>query len=363
MLVIAAKLTAPVTVVKATRVALHNAGFIKVFDPNQPRDTHGLWTDDPNSGKVHPFGPGRAEREAITGRDWAQKDLAHLSNTLGPNHPETVTAAASVNRFETEVQRLRAARKQTFEAKHPPRAGMRDPQGAAYGSRPSTPQTYSQWQANQQATQAALANQRQISAQAAGNLSLHDVPPDALRASIASTSSKAAAAMRNVAAVLSTLDSTNTSGEPSTLGRVAAAAAALTTAAVAANMASRATNAPTLLNAITAAVRAGRSLSAEFPHLVEAASKIDKPFVDRTVARASASLSRFEQSIRRTGIGAAAIRAATRTAFSATGGKVVPAGTYRPSVSTVTARNYSRGGSGPTKSSTFTMKPPSYPSR
>lgn len=298
------------------------------FDPNQPRDSHGMWTNDPGAGKAFPYGPGKGEQEAIKGRDWAQADLAHLMDTKGVNHPDTIAAAASVKTQEANVERIRTQRIAEFERKHPPRTQQEGPKPG-----PSNRFSYTEWQRKQQeARQAAPTPQDPA-------LDLHDVPPGELRAKAAAISERAASLVRTANNLLSTIGAFNTSGEPNTINRLAAATAGVAALAIAVNTASRAKNGPTLVTAINTARRGVRTLRQEMPHLVDTAATINrenaKSKLNTAVNSVTTNLRRLDQAIQQTETGRAVTQAAARTAFRATGGRIIPAGPDRSPITTV----------------------------
>jgi hypothetical protein len=335
--------------------------------------------------------------------------LAHLKalnrGQVDPNDPDSVAAAADVNQKQTRLNALWAQRRAAMGPQKPTVATVggqsvedwlaaNDPnykkppteaerlaaaterrytinrngvQVQAYRDKDGTYRPVVDAQGRMMAASSNPAS-TEVS-QTSANQSFYDpseLPSASTRARIAEVSDKAAAATRNVAAALALASSIKGGGSadnPTTWGRAATLAGALTTMATAVSMASRARNTATLLNAVGSAHSSVQTMRSELPQLRDAAVA-QSPRVRQTLASASTSLQQLSQALEqsRTSALASAKQTATRTAFAATGGTIVPAPPYRPPVTTVTAAPPRRV-TGPVKLTTITIKPPTYPKR
>lgn len=371
-------------VLKRAYAVLAKAGF----DPSQERDAHGRWSAGGGFGtqalrglghpsmtvwgaehgagggtNTHGYAYGtpasdkkwehltRDERNERIGELWLQQD------NLARNDPDPEIRERSKRRLARwqELRGNRHALEQSVGNYHDARLTARMSNTAVV-------------QAKTEAERLAAATlpQTQVGSPYSSqnsSLSLFDKPPQGLRSTVADASHRAAEVARGVTAVMDAVTSYHEPSSTSTMARMASVAGALTTMAVAFNIASRAANVATVVTAVGSAAKATQILRREVPHIASSVASVDhRAHINSIANRAMGALGGLERQLTQTKVGGKAVQTAARTAFRATGGKIVPAsgGTRLPTLLPSRAPRIPNSGA---RSTSITMHPYKYPSR
>jgi hypothetical protein len=178
-------------------------------------------------------------------------------------------------------------------------------------------------------------------------------PAGSVRAKIADASKQTADISRTVSSLLDSLSSFsgNASNTGKILGATAGIAAGITMLAAAFHIASKARDAGAVATAINTASKATQDLRTHMPDLLATVKSPGvKAEVKATVAQLSTKLGSLQNSLAQTRVltsvrnaGSSVQTAATRGAFRATGGTIVPAPAYPFPITTIFPKTYRTG--------------------